>query len=210
MRSGLLITRGEWAELGDWVERTRIHSTALNVGYWRTVSSLWSAWMQGRGGEPELATARMQEHLDAYVGSGGGLALPQFHMLIADLRLFAGDAGGAIEELRAGLAQIEATGERFHEPELLWYMGKALMAEDTPDPDGATAAFEHALEAARAQNAKLRELRAASLLAAHQHQIGAESTALATVRELCEWFGTDVETPDLSRARALARGEAVR
>jgi hypothetical protein len=89
-------------------------------------------------------------------------------------------------------------------------MGKALMAEDTPDPDGATAAFEHALEAARAQNAKLRELRAASLLAAHQHQIGAEATALATVRELSEWFGTDVETPDLSRARALARGEAVR
>src|SRR5439155_11748027 len=165
-------------------------------GYWRTVCSIWSAWMQGRAGEPELGTARLRDNLGAYLDTGGRLAVPHFQILLADLRLAAGDRPGALDALRAGQEQIEATGERVSEPELNWFLGRVLMAGDSPEPVAATAAYERAMLSAREQNAKLLELRAAALLALHQREIGEARTALARVESLCSWFGPESETPD--------------
>src|SRR5205807_403084 len=81
-------------------------------------------------------------------------------ILLADLRLTAGNQPQALEALRAGRAHIIETGERFSESELLRFMGRALMAGDAPDAEAATAAYEQAIAAAADQNAKLLELRA--------------------------------------------------
>ena len=67
---------------------------------------------------------------------------------------------------------MEETGERFSASELFRFKGRALMAGDSPDPQGATAAYEAGVRAAREQNAKLLELRAATRLAEHQRAIG--------------------------------------
>jgi class 3 adenylate cyclase/tetratricopeptide (TPR) repeat protein len=208
MRCGLLLTQGRLAELIPWLEQTRIHSTERNIGYWRTVCSIWSAWMRGRAGEPELGTALLRENLDAYLESGGRLAVPHFQILLAQLRLAAGDRAGALEALRAGQEQLDATGERMSEPELNWFLGRVFMAGDSPEPVAATAAYERAMLSAREQNAKLLELRAATHLALHQREVGEARTALARVESLCSWFGPESETPDVARARALLGEEA--
>ncbi|MFL5859434.1 MAG: AAA family ATPase [Solirubrobacteraceae bacterium] len=203
MRSIFHLARGEPVELRHWTEKTRAHSVDLNIGYWRTVSLLHAAWQQGRAGRLAPNIALLEEQLDAYLASGSRLSLPHFYILLADLRLAAGDQPQALEALRAGRAHVIDTGERFSESELFRFMGRALMTGDAPDPDAASAAYEQAAAAAAEQNAKLLELRAITGLTVHQGRVGEEATALERVAHLCDWFGSDSQLPDIVRARRL-------
>jgi predicted ATPase len=206
MRSILHLARGEPVELRHWTEKTRAHSADLNIGYWHTVSLLHAAWQQGRGGQLSSSIATLEQQLDEYLASGSRLSLPHFYILLADLRLAAGDQPRALEALRAGRAHMIDTGERFSESELLRFMGRALMTGDAPDPEAATAAYEQAIAAAAEQNAKLLELRAVTGLAVHQGRTGDQVTALDRVADLCDWFeraGQGSELPDIVRARRL-------
>jgi predicted ATPase len=203
MRSILHLSRAEPVELGHWVEKTLAHSVDHNLGYWRTLSSLLSGWRRGRAGELAAGTALLEESLEAYLASGSRLALPHFRVLLADLRLAAGDRAGALDVLRGGEEYIEETGERFSESELHRFKGRVLMAGDSPDPDGAAAAYRRAVAAAREQNAKMLELRAATRLAAHERRTVARGTALQDLAVLCDWFPAGSELPDVARARAL-------
>ena len=207
MRSLLHLSRTEPAEFGQWLERTRAHSVDHDLGYWRAVSSLLSGWLRGRAGELERGTAGLEESLDAYLASGSKLGIPHFQVLLADLRLAAGDRRRAIDALRAGEEYIEETGERFSESELFRFKGRVLMAGDSPDPAAAAAAYGRAVSAARDQNARMLELRAATRLAAHQRATGEAPTALDRIAELCDWFGAASELPDVTRARALVASE---
>jgi class 3 adenylate cyclase/predicted ATPase len=209
MRSILHLSRTEPVELGHWVDKTRAHSVDHDLGYWRTVSSLLSGWLRGRAGELELGTIRLEESLDAYLASGSRLGLPHFCVLRADLRLAAGDRRGALDALRAGEEYIEESGERFSESELFRFKGRVLMAGDSQDPDGAAAAYGRAIAAAREQNAKMLELRAATRLAAHQRRTGETGTALELVAALCDWFPATSELPDVAKARALVASETM-
>lgn len=203
MRSILHLARGEPVELRHWTEKTRAHSADLSIGYWHTVALLHDGWQQGRGGQLRSSIAVLEEQLEAYLASGSRLSLPHFYILLADLRLAAGDQPQALEALRAGRAHIIDTGERFSESELFRFMGRALMTGDSPDPEAATAAYEQAISAAAEQNAKLLELRAVTGLAVHQGRTGEEATALERVAALCDWFGPASELPDIVRARRL-------
>ena len=206
MRSILHLARGEPVELRHWTEKTRAHSADLNIGYWHTVSLLHAGWQQGRAGQLRSSVAVLEEQIDAYLASGSRLSLPHFYILLADLRLAAGDQPQALEALRAGRAHIIETGERFSESELFRFMGRALMTGDAPDPEAATGAYEQAISAAAEQNAKLLELRAVTGLAVHQGRTGEDVTALERVAELCDWFGqgeSASELPEIVRARRL-------
>jgi class 3 adenylate cyclase/tetratricopeptide (TPR) repeat protein len=208
MRCGLLIVQGERADFGRWLEKARTHSVERNIGYWSTVCSLWSAWMQGLTGDLQTGTELLQKHLDAYLGSGGRVGLPHFQALHAELHLAAGDGHRALDALHAGQAHIDATGERYYEPDIQWLSARAFMTGEAPDPSAATAAYERAMDAANKQNAKLLELRAATGLLLHQRKIGAAPTAAALVESLCRWFAPGSEVRDVVRARALVGDEA--
>ena len=210
MRSFLHLSRGEAAEFGRWVGKTRGHSVDYDIGYWRTVSALLEAWLEGRAGQLELGIRRLGQRLDAYLDSGSRLGVPHFHVLLADLWLAAGDQRRALDLLRTSEEYMEATGERFSESELYRIMGRALMSGGSPDPAAATAAYERAVAAAHNQNAKLLELRATTRLAEHQRKIGEACTALDDLVALCDWFGPASELPDVSRARGLVAPEPMR
>ena len=142
MRSFLHLSRTEMDEFGHWVEKTRAHSIDHDIGYWRAVSSLLAGWLRGRAGELALGTARVEQSLDAYLRSGSRLGLPHLQVLLADLRLAAGDRRGALDVILAGEEYMEETGERFSASELFRFKGRALMAGDSPDPEGAGVAYE--------------------------------------------------------------------
>jgi class 3 adenylate cyclase/predicted ATPase len=209
MRSVLHLSRAEPVEMGKWVYKTHAHSVDHDLGYWRIVSSLLSGWLQGRAGELERGRARLADGLAEYARSGSRLGLPHFHILSADLCRVAGEKQQALEHLRLGEAYIEETGEQLSESELFRFKGRLLMAGDDRDPDAATVAFERAVAAARAQDAKLLELQAATRLAEHQSKMGESSDALARVTELCGWFGPDSGLIDVERARALVTSETM-
>jgi tetratricopeptide (TPR) repeat protein len=203
MRTGLLMSQGRVAEFGEWLQRCRIHAVERNIGYWSLVSSLWTAWAEARGGRSSAGIARLREQIDEYISTGGRLGLPHFLTLMADVWVAAGDGDAAVEALRAGAEQIDATGERYYEPELYWSMARALMRCRRPDPGAARAAYERAAGAAHKQDARLLELRALNGLVLHERKFGEGCSALARVQELCDWFDDDLSVPDLVRAREL-------
>jgi class 3 adenylate cyclase/tetratricopeptide (TPR) repeat protein len=203
MRSFLHLSRTEMSEFGHWVEKTRAHSIDNDIGYWRAVSSLLAGWLRGRAGDLGLGTARVEQSLEAYLRSGARLGLPHLHVLWADLRLAAGDRRGALDVLHPAEEYMEETGERFSASELFRFKGRALMAGDAPDPEGAGAAYDAAVRVAREQNAKLLELRAATRLAEHQRTLGEPCSAIDRLVALCDWFGPGSELGDVVRARNL-------
>ncbi|HEX4011811.1 MAG TPA: hypothetical protein VHX62_17450 [Solirubrobacteraceae bacterium] len=203
MRAIYHLTRGEPVELRHWAEKTRAHAADVNIAYWRILAEMLGAWQRGRAGELRSAIAALEEGLEAYLASGSRLSLPHFYILLADLRRVAGQPGPALDALKAGHEHVAATGEGFSESELHRFTGRTLMAGDAPDPAAATVAFERAIAAAHAREARLLELRAATQLAVHQGRIGDTVTALERVALLCEWFGPTSEVADVVRARKL-------
>jgi tetratricopeptide (TPR) repeat protein len=203
MRSILHLSRAEPAHLGKWTAKTLAHSVDHDLGYWRAVSALLAAWLQGRAGAVSEGLKRLQAGLEAYAGSRSRLGLPHFQILHADLRRVAGDKVGALDVLARAEEYIEETGERLSESELFRFKGRLLMAGSDPDPDAATAAFERAAAIAHDQNAKLLELQAVTRLAEHQQKLGEPCTSLGRAGELLDWFGPDSELMDVVRARAL-------
>jgi len=159
-----------------------------------------AGWLQARGGELEAGSELVDASLEAYMRAGNRLGLSRFYVMQADLRLLAGDRASAFAAIRTAEQHVEQTGERYSEAELFRFKGRMLM---DGDPEGATAAFEHAVAAARAQHATLFELRSATQLAEHQRTLGATCTTLARVAELLERFPAGLELPDLVQARAL-------
>jgi tetratricopeptide (TPR) repeat protein len=208
MRGALALAAGDRAQLGYWVEKARLHSVERKIGYWSTVGSLLSTWIEGRTRDPAAAITRFREHLGAYTSSGGRLLLPNFQILLADLHTVTGEQARALEALKVGKEHMRATGERFLESELHWFLGRTLMSGERPDPDMASAAYQRAMDAASEMNSKLLELRAATTLAVHQREIGEQCTALARVESLCRWFGPDSELREVGHARLLLDGEA--
>jgi predicted ATPase len=203
MRSILHLSRGDAADLGRWAKRTYAHSADHDLEYWRTVSAMLLGWLEGRAGALAQGTARVEESLDAYIAAGNRLSLPHFYILLADLRVAAGDRPGALALLEAGEEHVAATGERFAESELFRFKARVLAGGDDPDLPAATVAYERSVAVAREQNARMLELRAATRLAAHQLGLGETPPFLGRVAELCDWFGESPDLPDVARARAL-------
>jgi predicted ATPase len=203
MRALLHLARVEPTDFALWTERTRAHSVDHNVGYWRALASLLDGALQARAGDVAAGCALVDGALAAYQRSGSRLGLSRFYVLQGDLRLASGDHDAAFESLAAAEAHMVSTGERYTESELYRFQGRLLLAQPQPDPEGATAAFEHAVAAAYRQRAALLELRAVTTLTQHQRAIGAPATALERLAELCDRLSAGSELADLVQARGL-------
>ncbi|MEA2216413.1 MAG: hypothetical protein QOK19_1974 [Solirubrobacteraceae bacterium] len=209
MRCALLLLAGRGAELGGWLESTRVFCVERNIGYWSDVCSMWSTWLAGLAGEDRNAHRTLESKLELYLDSGGRVGVPHFYALLAEARLAAGEELLAREAVEAAQAHIDEVGERFYEPEVQRLTGRVLMAGANRDPAAAAAAFERAIRSAHDQGARLLELRSAIALARHQRALGEPCASIGTVASLCEWFGADSTIPDVVRARAtlVASGE---
>jgi hypothetical protein len=70
-------------------------------------------------------------------------------------------------------------------------------------PRKAEAHFQHAIDVARAQGARLWELRAAVSLATLRRGQRRHAAARSVLEPVLSWFPDDLDAPDLRAARAL-------
>jgi predicted ATPase len=103
------------------------------------------------------------------------------------------------------LAEADARGERFWEAELHRQRGELLLAAGDP-VDGAEACFERALKIARAQQARLFELKAAVSLGRVWTRHGRRRAATALIGPVLAAFDDGFDFPDLRDARMLLGG----
>jgi len=94
-------------------------------------------------------------------------------------------------------------GEHFSLPEIHRIKGKLLLSGSANDKNAAEVAFGEALSIARAQQAKLLELRAAMSLARLWRDQGKVSEARELLAPVYGWFTEGFDTRDLKEAKAL-------
>jgi class 3 adenylate cyclase len=146
--------------------------------------------------------AEIRNGLDRYVRTGGGTPtqMPFMLTLVAEASLARGDWDAGLQALSDARALMAQTGERQVEAESHRLVGDLLAASAGGD---AEPHLLRSLEVARAQNARLFELRAACSLARLWLDQGRSNEARAILGPVYGWFTEGFGTPDLADARAL-------
>jgi predicted ATPase len=122
-------------------------------------------------------------------------------VLLAEIEADCGQAGGGLARIRELFPEIDRTGQRWFVAETHRAQGDLLRRCNASD--AAEAAFERALETARAQGTKLFELWASSSLARLWRDQGRRAEAHDLLAPVYGWFTEGFDTLDLKEAQAL-------
>jgi hypothetical protein len=152
-------------------------------------------------GESE-AIADLLAGLGLTAGTGFKVGAPCLFALLGEAYMTAGqltEARGAVE---TGLAVATQMGQPCFDSELHRLQGEIVLNAGG-SPSEAEAFFHHALEIARAQEAKSFELRTAITLARLWRDQGKRAAARNFLAPLHAWFTEGLDTADLKDAKAL-------
>jgi predicted ATPase len=154
-------------------------------------------------GELQEGVAGMHAILEGLRATGAALALPTMLAPLAQAHGKAGQAEEGLALIAEASEFVTKTGERVGEAEVHRLKGELLLARSPSDAVGAEASFREALEIARGQRAKSRELGAATSLARLWQQQGRKQEARELLAPVYDWFTEGFDTRDLKDAKAL-------
>jgi predicted ATPase len=101
------------------------------------------------------------------------------------------------------LTLVAKTGERWYEPELHRLKGELLLQQSSDNHTEVESCFHQAISAARSQQVKSLELRAATSLSRLWKSQGKREEAQQVLAEVYDWFTEGFDTADLKDAKAL-------
>lgn len=184
-------------------EVTRALAAEMGASAWEAFAAVIRGWALAQSGSVDDGVLAIRTALGQLDRQGWTVWRPYVEATFADALRRTGQAEEGLEMLDRGLATIERTGERIHEPEVNRIRGEVLLALPVPDKEGAEGAFRRARDVARAQEARLFELRATVSIARLLHAQGRSAEALLLLRETYDWFTEGFDTPDLQQAAGL-------
>ncbi|HVO26691.1 MAG TPA: hypothetical protein VMW56_24025, partial [Candidatus Margulisiibacteriota bacterium] len=197
--------------------------------YWRAFAWAVHGWARVCDGELQAGIAELERARAVHREMGAGLLSTHFLCWLAEGRMRAGEIAAGLAAVDDGLLLTETTLDCSYRPELWRLKGELCLAQAGGEGSNASAAraddskvqrararqdraaaagraedcFRRALETARETQARSLELRAATSLARWLQRSRKNSDARALLGEICQWFGPDATSPDLSDARAL-------
>ena len=154
-------------------------------------------------GEFAEGIAQMREGIKELRSMGTLFSLPSLFASVADACARSGNIDDGLAMVEEGLEMRRTSGEHFSLPEIHRIKGKLLLASSVNNTDAAETAFAEALSIARAQQAKLLELRAATSLAHLWRDQGSPQQARELLAPVYGWFTEGFDTRDLKDAKAL-------
>jgi DNA-binding winged helix-turn-helix (wHTH) protein/predicted ATPase len=203
----VFLARREPAAAEQRVEALVALSSELALPYWGAQSAMQHGWALVQRGDHAGGAARVRTVLDAWRAEGRALLAPSYLGVIGEALGATGEPERGIDALDEALAEIERTGERWWEAEILRLKGALLLKSPSRTADAkrrraaeAEGCFERALGVARHQRARSLELRAATSLARLR---GADAATLLLLQEVHARFTEGHDTPDLQEARGL-------
>jgi adenylate cyclase len=213
---------GRFVEAGRYLDEV----DRLIAGGWWPLLQVWSSYYRGRervaAGRPDEAIALMQTSLEIWDTMQAAPGRAQFRFMLAQTYQAAGHPEEARRIAQEGIAIIaqrasaDATAVTLTEmleaaravgtvalgePES-WSIYGTLLVEQGCD-DAAEAALFHAIDLARAQEAKMWELEATTALARLWLRRGRSAAAYRRLHSVYAWFTTGRDTPPLRAAHAL-------
>ena len=160
-------------------------------------------WALAHQGQAQEGIEQIHQGMMAWRATGAALARPYFLTLLAEAYGTIGQPEAGLTVLAEALTLVDKTGERWYEPELHRLKGALLLQQSAANHAEAQTCFHHALDLARAQQAKSLELRAATSLARLWQQQGKRAEAYQLLAEVYSWFTEGFDTADLQEAKAL-------
>jgi class 3 adenylate cyclase/predicted ATPase len=207
------IVLGLRCSLGQFLDEPRDvtkHASALRAlaaeqgyAYWVGLSTCLHGWALARAGALMAGISEMRRGLTAYKTTGAQAYVPYNLARLADMCRLARDMHEARALLDEALNQVETTGARYCEAELLCIDGEIKLAMSPADKTGAEESFHRAIELARLQQAKTVELRAATCLAQLWSAQGERAKARELLAPIYGWFTEGLATVCLIEAKRL-------
>jgi predicted ATPase len=154
-------------------------------------------------GEVADAVPMMASGIGIWRDTGGTLLLPGYLTNLAAAYAQLGRVDDAWRCIREALTAVEKTKERWCEAEINRVAGDIALKSQTANAAQAEAYFERALAAARQQQAKSWELRAAMSMARLWRDQGKRQQARELLAPVYGWFTEGFDTLDLKEAKAL-------
>jgi predicted ATPase len=158
-------------------------------------------WLLVQDGSASEGLALMREMLTLLRANGDEDFLPYSLALLAEAHGKAGQTAAALGLVDEALGWLERTDERLFEAEVRRLKGELLLASACTVQ--AEACLRRAIEVARAQDAKLWELRSATSLARLWADQGERAQARDLLTPIYDWFTEGFDTADLKDAKAL-------
>ena len=160
-------------------------------------------WAQAELGEVERGVAEMEAGIAGF-DRIGGVPRKQFALaMLAQGYHRLGRSDQALALLDRALAHVHRSGEMVDTAEMLRLKGEWLLVRDELTAQQAERCLRDAVELARAQKAKLWELRATTSLARLVAKQDRREEARAMLAEIYGWFTEGFDTADLKDAKAL-------
>jgi predicted ATPase len=169
--------------------------------FYSAAATIYRGWVLAGSHDVARGIEVLRAGLTAFVDLGAIALRPYVCAKIAVLSAAAGSARDCLDLLDEALDQVDRSGQRWCEPELYRSKGELLSRfSDTPD---AESCLQRSLVAARRQQTRLWELRAACSLARLWRDQGKRNEARTLVMAIYRWFTEGFDAPDLKEAKAL-------
>lgn len=169
--------------------------------YFAATMMVYRGWAAAHRGEIAEGIEGCRRGIALLSQIGATCWFPRYHAHLAECHYLAADSESGLRVLHDGFAMMEATGERVWEAEL--HRLKAEFLRQAGEMAEAKASFRAALAAARRQDARLFELRAATSLAGLVADEGGYAEAHDMLARICSGFAEGFENIDLRAANAL-------
>ena len=194
---------------------------AVSQGFalWQAMAAAMKARAQAQRGDAAGGRRGIARALEAIGATGTRLSFDLLHAFLAEAHLHAGARADGLAALEAGLGFAATTLNRGYEPELWRLKGELLLVQPTAAAHGrkrsganasveaawpeAERCLQHALQLARASEARSLELRAALSLGRAWDSRGRRKEARRLLGDICSRFPAASSPPDLVAARAL-------
>ena len=167
---------------------------------WRATGRIIAAWAAAVAQHSTESLATVVARIDDYVHMGLRAQLSPFLCLAAGAQIVAGKKHRPLELLAQAEAHVHNSGEEWYVAELHRLHGEVAQ---TREPRKAEARFQSAIDVARAQGAKLWELRAVVSLVTLRRREKNPAAARQLLDAILPSFPDDLDSPDLRVARAL-------
>jgi predicted ATPase len=185
-------------------ERALAVSRDLRLPFWEGTATTILGWAQAMAGDFDRGHRTLQAGLEIFIGTGARVQRTAWLGMLAEIRCHGERFEEGLDAVREALSWVGETGEQYYYSELLRLQGELLLGHDKIH--GAAAAeksFRSAIEVARRQGARMRELRAAVSLTRLLRDQGKTVSALALLQPVRSWLADAEGTIDAANARAL-------
>jgi tetratricopeptide (TPR) repeat protein len=166
------------------------------------MATFFRGWAMAAAGRAEEGIAEMHRSISSTALSEA-VAAAQLLVALAETCGKNGRAEEGLDLVGKGLATAEQTGQTVAESELHRLKGELLLIKDLGNGAEAERCLRSAIDVARAQGARLFELRATVSLARLLRDTNRREEARAMLTEIYGWFTEGFDTADLKEARAL-------